>query len=184
MNLDVRISTLMAGWTNEVNSALLKRIRTLMPEGSKLKRQHPTLSAADLQDIPGACVKCHAESTTQTASLGPMMHVIHLGGVRDGHFLSIFQGDCTHCHKLDMSTGKWRMPSGPERPKASQQAKGQAAIVVYRPGPQGLVGKETFDLVVFPFLVILFTAVAVVLYLGVIAWVQDPWRDEMRSREA
>ena len=52
-----------------------------------------------------------------------MMHVIHLEGVKDGHFLSIFQGECTHCHKLEKNTGTWRVPSGPERAKAAEEAK-------------------------------------------------------------
>jgi len=29
--------------------------------------------------------------------------------------MTLFQGECTHCHKLDAMTGKWSMPSGPEK---------------------------------------------------------------------
>jgi len=44
----------------------------------------------------------------------PLVRVIHLTGGAENHFMTIFQGECTHCHKLDVQTGAWSVPSGPE----------------------------------------------------------------------
>jgi hypothetical protein len=42
------------------------------------------------------------------------MHNVHLTGAQN-EFLVLYQGQCTHCHKLDLKTGAWRMPSGAEK---------------------------------------------------------------------
>lgn len=180
LKLDARISTLMASWGEGGNSNLLSRMRALVPGGGKLKGRHPEVASA-LGDIPAACIACHDKSSNGAPSLGRMMHVIHLGGVKDGHFLSIFQGECTHCHKLEMSTGTWRMPSGPERPKASQHARGQAAIVADAAAPRTTAGEETFYPVVFAFFVILFTGGGVCVCLGMVALCQG---DETSGNKA
>ena len=44
-----------------------------------------------------------------------MIHEIHLTGGDTNHFLTMFQGECTLCHKLDAKSGAWAIPSGPER---------------------------------------------------------------------
>jgi hypothetical protein len=36
------------------------------------------------------------------------------GRVRN-HFLALFHGECTLCHKLDAKSGAWAIPSGPEK---------------------------------------------------------------------
>jgi hypothetical protein len=44
-----------------------------------------------------------------------MMHVIHLTGGEENHFLTAYQGECTSCHKLNTTTGQWTTPSAPEK---------------------------------------------------------------------
>jgi len=44
-----------------------------------------------------------------------MLHALHLTGGKDNHFLTIFQGGCTNCHKFDAASARWTVPSGPEK---------------------------------------------------------------------
>jgi hypothetical protein len=44
-----------------------------------------------------------------------MVHLIHLTGGQENHYIAIFQGECTHCHKFNPNTGKWFLPSGTEK---------------------------------------------------------------------
>ena len=75
----------------------------------KLPKKHPPINA---KDIPASCRKCHAAASKKP--FAPFVHRIHLGNDK-GLFLSKFQGECTHCHKLDRKTGVWSMPSAPEK---------------------------------------------------------------------
>jgi hypothetical protein len=43
-----------------------------------------------------------------------MMHKIHLSGGEENRFLTVYQGECTHCHKFNVPTGLWSLPSAPE----------------------------------------------------------------------
>jgi len=45
------------------------------------------------------------------------------------------------------------------------------------------VGAEMFDLIAFPFFVILFTGAGLVLYLGAIAWLPAPWEEGTSPKE-
>jgi len=114
LNLDERFSTLMAKWARKVDSAVLDVARELGGPGVKLVGVHPRVDAA-LQDIPAACFSCHESGASSVVSLVPLLHRIHLGGGSESVFLSVYQGECTHCHKLDGTTGQWRVPSGPEK---------------------------------------------------------------------
>jgi len=51
---------------------------------------------------------------TLPLDLARMLHRVHLSGGNESHFLTLFQSECTHCHKLDMSTGRWGLGSGTE----------------------------------------------------------------------
>ena len=44
-----------------------------------------------------------------------LMHAIHLVGAQDSHYMTFYQGECTHRHKLDQKSGAWSLPSGPEK---------------------------------------------------------------------
>lgn len=113
-NMDVRLSTLLAGWRKEVPPGLLAKARAASAEGAKLAGKHPDAAAA-LASIPGACVSCHSAGSTRAPPFARMIHAIHLTGGKENHYVANFQGDCTHCHKLDAATGRVRVPTAPER---------------------------------------------------------------------
>ena len=112
--LDARFSTFMKQWTQKVEPALLKKVAGSAPPGLKLKGQHPAVPGA-LKNIPTACLMCHGKTSTMAPPFARMLHAIHLTGGKDNHFLTVFQGECTHCHKFNAATGAWSLPSGPER---------------------------------------------------------------------
>jgi hypothetical protein len=111
---DERISTLMARWNKDAGPKLLQRAQAAAPAGMKLKGKHPN-TPASLKNIPAACMSCHGKGSKSAPSFSTMLHVIHYTGGEKSHYLTIFQGECTHCHKMDAKTGAWTMPSGPEK---------------------------------------------------------------------
>ena len=112
-NLDVRLSTLLKQWTVQVEPDLLQIAQSVSPRGVTLVGKHPSASYA-LSNMPSSCKACHSKTEDDEIPLGPMVHLIHLTGGESNPFLTVFQGECTHCHKLDVSTGEWSIPSGPE----------------------------------------------------------------------
>jgi len=113
-NQDERISTLMSKWNEKVEPELLERAQAVAPAGITLKGTHPIVPSA-LKDIPAVCLLCHGKISKKAPPLGQLLHVIHLSGGEDNHFLTIFQGECTYCHKMNKETGTWSIPSGPEK---------------------------------------------------------------------
>jgi hypothetical protein len=111
---DERLSTLMARWRKNAGAKLLKKAQAAAPAGVTLKGIHAPASGS-LKNIPEACMACHSKRSRTAPPLAALLHLIHLTGGADNHFLTSFQGECTHCHKLNASTGVWRMPSGPEK---------------------------------------------------------------------
>ncbi len=111
---DERISTLISKWNREVEAKLLKKAQATAPAGVTLKGIHPP-AAESLKNIPAACIACHDRSSRTAPPLAPLLHAVHLTGGDDNHFLTIFQGECTHCHKMNATTGAWKMPSAPEK---------------------------------------------------------------------
>jgi len=111
--VDVRLSTLMTHWMNGVDSLLLAHARSAAPAGLALVGKHPNVSPA-LTDIPAGCLVCHGSNATLAPPFTRLIHRIHLSGGNTNHFLSMFQGECTFCHKLDKASGAWSIPSGPE----------------------------------------------------------------------
>ena len=113
-NMDTRFSTLMKQWTVKVEPKLLGKAQASAPKDMALKGRHPKgVDAFD--DIPANCMFCHRKGSKTAPPFAEMIHNIHLTGGQDNHFLTIFQGECTHCHKLDLSTGRWTMPSAREK---------------------------------------------------------------------
>jgi len=111
--MDVRITTLMQQWMESVDSSLLAITQSVAPPGAILAGKHPRTSAS-LRNIPTGCLSCHGETGTSGVPFGKLMHRIHLTGGPESIFLTAFQGECTYCHKLDLATGAWSIPSGPE----------------------------------------------------------------------
>ena len=112
--MDTRLSALMTEWKEKVAPDLLAKSQAAMPPGAKLKGKHPG-PGTSLQNVPAGCVKCHGATSKIAPPMGPMMHVIHLTGGGENHFLREFQGECTHCHKFNAATGRWSVPSGAEK---------------------------------------------------------------------
>jgi hypothetical protein len=114
INLDVRLSTLMGRWTENVDQGLLAKAQATAPQSVVLKGKHPPATGA-LKSIPAGCLTCHSRVSKTAPPFSRMMHRIHLTGGGENHFMTLFQGECTHCHKLDAATGAWTLPSGAER---------------------------------------------------------------------
>lgn len=113
-NMDTRISTLLTNWSEKVEPKLLELAQAVTPNDVKLTGKHP--SATDsLSDIPRACLECHNRMSHNTPPFSQMVHLIHLNGGKDNHYMTLFQGECTHCHKLNPKTGEWFLPSGSEK---------------------------------------------------------------------
>lgn len=114
MNLDVRFSTLIARWTEKVEPEILAKAQASAPEGMVLKGKHPKASGS-YNNVPAQCLVCHAKDSKRAPPFARMIHMLHLTGGGENHFLTIYQGECTYCHKLDMSTGRWTLPNAPEK---------------------------------------------------------------------
>ena len=111
---DHRLSTALAAWTaGKVDAELLAQTKASMPAGVAVKGKHPKADDA-LEDIPSACLDCHAPDSKKAPSFTRLMHLVHLTGARNA-FVTTHKGDCTACHKLDTRTGEWSVPSGPEK---------------------------------------------------------------------
>jgi hypothetical protein len=110
---DVRLSTLVTQWTHGVDSLLLASARAAAPTGLTLKGRHPNV-ASSFADIPARCLTCHARSSTMAPPFARLLHRVHLTPGPTNVFLTMFQGECTYCHKLDKTTGAWSIPSGRE----------------------------------------------------------------------
>jgi hypothetical protein len=111
--MDVRLSTLMAQWQQKVDPALLERVRAFTPAEVALKGRHPKVAVAGVE-VPKACMTCHARTSKAAPPLGRMLHGLHLVGADKNIFLSQFQGECTHCHRLDAASGNWSLKGGVE----------------------------------------------------------------------
>lgn len=112
-NMDTRLSRHMAQWTQAVEPKLLECARAAAIEPAKLTGKHPQATAS-LQNIPGACIACHKKDSKTAPPFARLLHAIHLGGGDQSPFMTYFQGECTHCHKLDPTSGRWSIPSAAE----------------------------------------------------------------------
>ena len=112
--MDVRFSTLMRQWYLQVGPALLAKVQGTMPASVRLSGRHPRLPETTFQDVPAQCMTCHGGALANVPSFGPMMHAIHLTGGAENHYLGIFRGECTNCHKFNSTNGRWTIPSASE----------------------------------------------------------------------
>lgn len=111
---DERISVSMLKWNKSVEPELLEKAQSVTIAGIRLKGVHPPATES-LRDIPAACIMCHSINSAKAPPFAALLHAIHLTGGDDNHFLTIFQGECTYCHKMNVETGVWTVPSGPEK---------------------------------------------------------------------
>jgi hypothetical protein len=115
MKLDARFSTLMKSWAAGVPPALVSHAKGAAPAGLAITGKHPAVAAGSFKNIPGSCLVCHGKASKVAPPFARMIHEIHLTGGDKNHFLTMFQGECTLCHKLDAKSGAWAIPSGPEK---------------------------------------------------------------------
>lgn len=113
-NMDKRLSTIMEPWGDEVEPAVLAAAQAVMGPDFEPMGAHPPLDVAGMS-IPEECMLCHEDGDSEAIPFAPLVHKIHLAGGNDSIFLRVFQGECTHCHKLAQETGQWRVPSGLEK---------------------------------------------------------------------
>lgn len=113
LKMDTRLSSLMRGLAGGARPELLAAAQAAAPAGLTLTGKHPDAEAA-LADIPRNCLECHGATSQEAPPFGRLVHRIHLTGGEQNHFLTLFQGECTHCHKLDAASGEWMLPSGQE----------------------------------------------------------------------
>lgn len=112
--MDVRISTQIRTWSERVDTEVLERVRTITADTVELSGRHPLLPAQSYEDIPASCMECHDGTRQGIPRMGPMLHALHLVGGQENHFLTVFGGECTYCHKFDADTGNWSILSAPE----------------------------------------------------------------------
>lgn len=112
--MDTRISTSLVKWMEKVDPKLLEKAQAASSKGVVLVGKHPSATES-LDDIPLACIECHSNMSQNAPSFSQMVHLIHLTGGQENHYLTLFQGECTHCHKFNPDTGKWFIPSGGEK---------------------------------------------------------------------
>lgn len=115
MKLDARFSTLMKGWTAQVPPPLVSHAKSAAPAGLAIRGKHPAVPEGSFRNIPASCLACHGKASKTAPPFARMIHEIHLTGGDTNHYLTMFQGECTLCHKLDAKSGGWTIPSGPEK---------------------------------------------------------------------
>jgi hypothetical protein len=108
---DGRLTTHMKEWIKKTPPELLEKAQRTMPEGVKLEGKHPDIISY-LKVIPNDCLSCHSSSSKRVPQFRRLIHVIHLTGGKENHFIMNYQGQCTYCHKLDQNTGTWGFGSG------------------------------------------------------------------------
>lgn len=107
-----RVSVLLSHWNGKVDAKTIAAMQAFVPKGMTLRGKHPTVAT---KDIPASCMKCHTATSKGIPPLAPLLHGIHLAKGNAGEFVKQFQGECTHCHKLNKATGTWSLPSGAEK---------------------------------------------------------------------
>jgi hypothetical protein len=109
---DMRLSTLVAAWATAVPPALVEKAKAASADPTKVKGKHPAVPNAKT-NTPQSCLTCHRRGSTIGPPFAQLMHSIHLVGPT--RFLTVHKGECTFCHKLDVKTGAWKLPSGAEK---------------------------------------------------------------------
>lgn len=114
LNVDARFSTLMTKLGKDVQPGLLAKAQAAAPKGLELRGRHPPAPGA-LENIPASCNPCHAKASRTAPPFAKLMHSIHLADGPRNVFMTLYQGECTHCHKLDTRSGAVFIPNGAEK---------------------------------------------------------------------
>jgi len=111
---DTRLSVHLKEWMNAVPPALLEKTKRSVTDASKIKGKHPAVPKASAGIPQGCMTTCHRRGSTVAPPFATLMHSVHLTG-SPNQFVTQFQGQCTHCHKMDPISGAWRIPGGAEK---------------------------------------------------------------------
>jgi hypothetical protein len=71
------------------------------------------MSIKKVKKVPVGCGGCHAAGEGEEDTFAEMMHEIHYDVPKANVFTTRFDGDCLHCHALDLDTGDATVKSGP-----------------------------------------------------------------------
>ncbi|HEY9068949.1 MAG TPA: hypothetical protein VIV61_01760 [Candidatus Ozemobacteraceae bacterium] len=108
---DFRLTTVLKNWETGVAPKFLVKGKAAAPAGATLTGKHPDVRE-EVKTIPTDCLRCHGNDSATVPPFSRLLHLIHLENSRDNHFLSVYGGQCTHCHKLNHETGRWGLGSG------------------------------------------------------------------------
>jgi len=114
IGVDGRLSTSIREWERQVPADLIAIARRAADSDLIVRGKHPPVPLP-LVDVPYSCIACHQAASKSAPPFSRLLHLVHYGGGNENHFLTQFGGECTLCHKLDLQTGRWTLPSGPER---------------------------------------------------------------------
>lgn len=113
MKADFRLSKIFTEWAEKVPDAMMAKFQAIAPDGIQLKGKHPYKVKED-DNVPEVCFKCHGKSMKTAFPMQALLHTIHLTGEKNNHFLTMYNGDCTHCHKFDQKSGFMKIVSAKE----------------------------------------------------------------------
>lgn len=114
MGLDARLSVQMAKSAVKIEPKVLESAKATSADPSKLAGKHPKVTS--FENVPASCFPCHKKDAKVAPPFGRLLHAIHFGGGEKSPFLTMFQGECVHSHKLDPKTGIQKLVSGAEMP--------------------------------------------------------------------
>jgi hypothetical protein len=110
-NVDFRLPSILAQWKDGADPKIFEKAKAAAPKGKTLVGKHPDVSA-EIRTIPDDCLQCHMRDSQMAPPFAKLLHAIHLVGGKENHFLTVSNGTCTNCHKLDQKTGTWHIGSG------------------------------------------------------------------------
>ena len=113
MGKDFRLTVLLGKWENGADPKYLEKAQAAMPAGKKLSGKHPDIRKI-VSTIPTDCLMCHWRESEKAPPFSRMLHLVHLVGGKDNHYLMKYKGECLNCHKLDQRNGHWGLGNGVE----------------------------------------------------------------------
>jgi len=114
IGVDGRLSTSIREWERQVPPDVVAIARRAADSDVIVRGKHPPLPLP-LVDVPSSCMTCHGAGSKSAPPFYRLLHLMHYSGGNENHFLTEFGGECTLCHKMDLQTGRWTLPSGSEK---------------------------------------------------------------------
>jgi hypothetical protein len=73
--------------------------------------KHPPIDKI-VKKAPDDCVKCHKEGS-KAGAMSDITHKNHFSKGKENNFVLYYNGECLHCHSIDLATGAMVVKSGP-----------------------------------------------------------------------